>query len=327
MSVARHREMRVANGRSIAYLAVALAAGFGALFGGAAAASGNQTATVPDSAEAWYAATPITTCTLPLGCSPTDSTVSPYPAGTLHIGVAAGRETARSYLQPDLGKLPAGATATSGHMVLPVATAATDGTLRPASAELLACLATQPFTAGAAGSTEKPPAVDCLVSSHPTYDAPKSRFDVDLTPFLAAWGHGRAEDGIALIPSPSLVQPGDVWQVTIDGLGRPGPAHVRSTLSYVTTRAHAANPASGAPVHGGTTSAAPPPPAPIPTAVAAGVAPVAPPQVAGHAPPSLAAVQPVAFRRGFQYPLVFLLPLLLVAGTAYFIRLFTRAPA
>jgi Na+/H+ antiporter NhaC len=37
-----------------------------------------------------------------------------------------------------------------------------------------------------------------------------------------------------------------------------------------------------------------------------------------------APVQPVAFARSFQYPMAFLLPIVLLAGAVFFGRLFTR---
>src|SRR3954471_9644153 len=61
-----------------------------------------HTITVADTAEAWYAAGPVDVCTSPLGCPPQQAPTSPYPSDTLHVGVAAGQETARAYLLPDL---------------------------------------------------------------------------------------------------------------------------------------------------------------------------------------------------------------------------------
>ena len=61
--------------------------------------------TVPDVAEAWYAAAPIDVCTTPLGCPPDQVPTSPYPADSLHVGVAGGQETARTYLLPDFSPL------------------------------------------------------------------------------------------------------------------------------------------------------------------------------------------------------------------------------
>src|SRR3954454_2588264 len=78
------------------------------------------TARIADAAEAWYAASPIDTCSSPLGCAAAQVPTSPYPADTLHVGVAGGQETARPYVLPDLLSLPVGATVTGGTMTLPV---------------------------------------------------------------------------------------------------------------------------------------------------------------------------------------------------------------
>src|SRR6059058_5253196 len=87
-------------------------------------AQADTSATVPDAAEAWYAAAPIDVCTTPLGCPPDQVPTSPYPAGSLHVGVAGGQETARSYVQPDLSQL-SGATLLRGTMALHVDTGQT----------------------------------------------------------------------------------------------------------------------------------------------------------------------------------------------------------
>src|SRR3954451_18415620 len=104
-------------------------------------AQADTSATLPDVAEAWYAAAPIDVCTTPLGCPPDQVPTSPYPAGSLHVGVAAGQETARSYVQPDFNQ-PTGATLLSGTMTLHVDTRQSDGSLPPESAKILACLVT-----------------------------------------------------------------------------------------------------------------------------------------------------------------------------------------
>src|SRR5690348_15118675 len=65
-----------------------------------------RTATVADSAEAWYSSSPIDICSTPLGCPPAQVPSSPYPANTLHVGVAGGQETARTYVLPNLLSMP-----------------------------------------------------------------------------------------------------------------------------------------------------------------------------------------------------------------------------
>ncbi len=325
VGVAQRRPMR--RGTALPALGLALAA---AAWLAPAAVAGNAHAsahsvTVPDAAEAWYSSLPINTCTSPVGCAPSLPAVSPFPAGTLHVGVVVGGEISRSYLQPDLSRLPAGAKATGGTMTLPVATSPTDGTLNATAAELLACLVTKPFAPDAAGSTQPPPGTDCLVSAVPQYDAAKTQLVINLAPFLTAWGHGRAEDGIALVPSPSRVQQTDAWQLTIEGRAATAGPYVQSTLAYTTP------PASTSP---SITDTAPPPgsvsvPAPpMPLPSAAAIPPSAPaPQVAPQSEPVVQAAAPVLSRHGFQYPLAFLLPLALLAGGMFFTRLFTRSAA
>ena len=78
-----------------------------------------QTVTVNNRAEAWYSASPVDTCTSPIGCPP--GSTSPYPADTLHVGVAGGQETSRTYLAPDLTSLSPGASVVGATMTLPVA--------------------------------------------------------------------------------------------------------------------------------------------------------------------------------------------------------------
>src|SRR3954471_4432553 len=111
--------------------------------------SGARTVTVADASEAWFAAGPVDTCTTPLGCPPAQAPTSPYPADTLHVGVAGGQETARTYLLPDLAGIPFDATTTGGTMTLPIAADSGDGTVSPDAAHITACVATKPVTDGA----------------------------------------------------------------------------------------------------------------------------------------------------------------------------------
>src|SRR3954469_9680386 len=116
-----------------------------------------HTITVADIAEAWYAAAPVDGCTSPLGCPPEQAPTSPYPSDTLHVGVAAGQETARAYLLPDLSLVPIGTNFGTSTMTIPVATGSADGTQSPDSAHVAACLVTQPFADGVEGSSQSPP--------------------------------------------------------------------------------------------------------------------------------------------------------------------------
>jgi len=295
----------------------------------AAPAAGTQTASVGDAAEAWYAASPVDICTTPLGCPPAQAPTSPYPANTLHVGVAGGQETARTYLLPDVLKLPFGFTPVTATMTLPVATGASDGTQSPDTAHLVACLATQPFTDGDAGSTKTPPKPDCSTSAKPHYDAKKHVLTLDATAFMQAWAKGTPPFGIALLPDSKATQPTDSWHIAINGRKRAGTPHVTTSVTFTVSN-FGTGPTTSVPT---TTSGAPtgnvaaPPPAPATGSLpgsSVGSAPAAPPVVAGAQQPTTIAQQPVAFTRGFAYPLAFLVPLALLLGGVFFARLFTR---
>jgi hypothetical protein len=290
-----------------------------------ATAAPPHTATVGDTAEAWYAASPVDLCTTPLGCPPPQLPSSPYPADTLHVGIAGGQETARTYVVPNLLALPLGATLTDGTMTLPVATDSQAGTVGADSAKILACLATKPVTDGAQGSTEAPPDVDCKTSAALKYDAKKSVFTADLAPLIAAWSKGAPQFGIGLVPDTGKAQPSDAWHVTFNGRKRAG-KHITSTIAFTppppiaqtTTAPQPTTPAVPPSVSNNTTPNVLLPPTQTQQP------PAAAPQVAPSQQPL--AQQPVALTREFQYPMAFLMPLALLAGAVFFVRLFTRNP-
>jgi hypothetical protein len=281
--------------------------------------------TVGDSAEAWYARGAIDVCSTPLGCPPDQVPTSPYPDNTLHVGVAGGQETARTYLLPDLFSLPLGAVATGGTMTVPVDTAGTDGTVSPDRATILACAATQPFTDGTAGSATPAPETDCKTSSRAQYDAKKVAFTIDLTPFLKAWAEGQPSLGIALVPDPAKNAPTDAWHVTINGRKLAGHPHVKSAITFTPP------PPISTPTDTGATAATPPQP-PNPPAVntpdvpPATSTPAEPAPVVAPKQQAPVAQQPVAFAHKFQYPMAFLAPIALLLGALFFTRLFTRDP-
>jgi hypothetical protein len=287
--------------------------------------SDQRTATVADVAEAWYAHSPIDICTTPLGCPPAQVPTSPYPAHTLHVGVAGGQESARAYVLPNLVSLPYAAKLLSGTMTLPVTTSSDAGTVSADAAKLQACLTTAPIPDGTEGSTQAPPAVDCKTKALLTYDAKKAVFNFDLTPFLAAWSAGKPALGIALLPAAGA--PTDSWHVSFNGRKYAG-SHIASTVVFTPP------PSTGS----GSTTTAPPPVKPPATKPApqsppdislppqsTGTPPAPAPQVATPAVPA-PATQAVAVSRSFQYPLAFLFPIGLLVGAVFFIRLFTRDP-
>ena len=279
-----------------------------------------QTLTVADAAEAWYAAASIDICTTPLGCPPPQAPTSPYPADTLHVGVAGGQESARTYLLPDFASVPSDATVIGGEMTLPVATGNGDGTVSPDTAKIRACLVTKPFPDGTQGSASTAPSANCDVSTTPTYDAAKGTFTLDLQPFIDAWSGGSPRLGIALTPDAKAVAPTDAWHVAFNGRKRADSAHISSSLT-VRIEAQPDTVVPAAPPVAPVAPVAPAPALPQPSAVAPGAAA---PVVAPNQQPQQIQAQPVSFSRPFQYPLAFLLPLALLAAAVFFARLFTR---
>jgi len=319
--MANRSRMRTRRGvRRAALVAAATAVPFVALASGAAAA--DSSVAVQDAAEAWYASAPIDICTTPLGCPPQQVPTSPYPAGSLHVGVAGGRETARTYVQPDLARVPFGATLLAGTMTLHVDTANSHGTVSPGSARILACLVTAAFTDGTEGAATTPPAVDCTTSAKPAYDDAAGVFTLDLAPFLSAWNAAKPELGIALVPNQTEVAQTDAWHVTIEGRKQTGAKPVTSTISY---RAPADTGSSMGltPATPSFTQPAPPPvQGQVPAATSALPAPA--PVVAPQQPAPVLAQRPAAFAGPVEQPAAFLAPLALVAGIVFFARLFTR---
>src|SRR4051794_41603805 len=76
------------------------------------------TATVRMAVDAWYSASAACTSS-PTGCLPAGAPAPPYPEKTLHVGVVARQEEARTYLSPDLLSLPPGTALTGGAPQLP----------------------------------------------------------------------------------------------------------------------------------------------------------------------------------------------------------------
>lgn len=318
---------------------VVLAAATGLLLIGAPAhaalrtapSAGTRTVTVKNAAEAWYASSPVDICTTPLGC-PTQPPATPYTAETLHVGLAGGRESSRTYLLPDTSALPVGATVTSALMTLPVADGEQDGTVSPESAHVLACVSTEPFDPQAAGSTAPPPAVDCHTSSAASYDAKAHAFTVNVTSLLAAQLRGVALGGVALLPDPDRAQPTDAWQVSFNSRRRAHVPHISTRVTYAVAAVPpapvtpTAPPPAVQPPSGGTGGGvALPPVAPLPpSGSVAGQGPAASPPVVAPGTPPAVVTQPVALVLPFQYPMAFLVPLALLAGAAWFVRLFTR---
>jgi hypothetical protein len=308
-----------------------------------AAASG--TTVVKPAAEGWYRATPA--CALPTGCADLTGTPSPYPPDTLHVGVNAGTEEARTYLQLDLATLPAGTKPSGGTLLLPVA-GSDDGSRAPETAKLQAC-AVKGEVEDVDGSFATPPEIDCESASAPATFVPAegenpAAFTVDLATLTAVWESSGQPGAIALLPAEEVAPP-ESWHVAFSDRTRTGEDVVPITAALAFVSASLDTDSEPAPVvapppfepappqsfdssssggidfDAGTSFAAPPlsAEAPLP-------APVAQAAPAPQSAPAQQQVVPVAsfVSSGFRYPAVFLLPLLLAVAAGWLGRALTR---
>ena len=295
----------------------------------APASAQGETTTVLPSDDGWYRPNPG--CGTPAGCLdtrvpgiPTPNT-SPYPEGTLHVGVTQGLESARSYLAFQLAdtRIP-----TSGTLRIPV-DGPESGTVLPETSEIAVC----PFYGSITdepGSMTAPPTPACEISAAASFDVETGTLVVDLDPLLTSLAFGA---GLALLPNAGASQPTDSWHVAFSSVDRSestapttepvaGPAEL--SLTYATTAQPEPPPATPQP----TTSPAPPstpprgttsPIAPVAPALPPAAAPVEPPQIAPptEAPPVATPQVPTArvVTTPYAYPVAVRLPfLLLVLG-------------
>src|SRR4051794_35168975 len=179
---------RVRVGGAVAGCAVAAAG----LFLGPGAAAAQRTVTVGSGADAWYQTAPPGACSSPVGCpAPVPSAASPYPAGTLHVGVVGGQQSAIAFVRLDLTAVPFGARLLGGTLLLPLAKSGQAGNANTATARLQACLVTKPIQDGVEGGTGAPPSYDCGQAKAPATAAKGgSSFTVNLGPLVAAWASG-----------------------------------------------------------------------------------------------------------------------------------------
>jgi hypothetical protein len=312
--------------------AAALVAGSAAI-GFVPVAAAATSVTLTPTTEAWYQPNP--SCAAPPGCvttgtlpaaPPATVPTSPYPAGTLHVGLSAGQETARSYLALPFSALSG--TVQSASLDLPLDTSANDGSSSPETSHVQACLFSGPL-APADGSVEVPPTASCARSAGLSYQAtPTPHLHADLGPLSPGL---LSATGLALLPDATKSAATDSWRVVFS-------AHTR-TDSAKTAPAAVAVVVDEPAADGGV-------PADLPTQPATGIAvqpapntgfasqpmvPTAPldpggaPTVAGSNPP--VAGVPVAAPRtvtvGYAYPVVWLLPLALLVVVPMLARLLT----
>lgn len=304
---------------------------------------------VEASVESWYQASPAEvgsedpTCALPTGCVPQPSApVHPYPEDTLHVGIAGGRDTARTFLMLDLADLPTGALVTGGTLTLPVLTDEESGSIRPETAELNACSVLGPVKKARGGPAAEQPEFSCATASKAKFNAGDKASDkptvtVDLEPLAATLSAG----GIAIVPAKAARDAGATWRVVFPAREHDAKEQIHATVQFEEAASLGpivpppapddpiAPPADGEPVSGGAggfdapgatggSGALGPITDPGP-ALGGGTAPApsaaAPPAarqpaVAGQSVPL--ATTPVALVGGYAYPGVWLAPLVLV---------------
>jgi len=333
-------------------------------------------------AQAWFQRDP--SCATPLGCSPTAPPSSnPFGAGTLHVAVTGGQESARSYLT--LTGRPAAATVTGGTLTVPLDTMTPgNGSTAPETSKVQVCTTTVMVPA-VEGSFAAPPKANC--SSHaaaPYVATPTPHLQADLAPLAGALSAPSV--ALVLLPDGAVAAP-DSWRVVFSATNRAMPATPPAAVTLTLASAGGTSENVTPPVTAATdpSSAAPPTQAPaatrprparVPAAVAttapiarsvAGI-PVAPPPVGGSfvaagapplpvaapavpqpltapipsaapAAPAAAGVPapaeaqqqpgpveaaPVAFTTGYAYPIIWLLPILLVGAVVAVGRMMTR---
>lgn len=192
---------------------------------------------VPTESEAWYHASPTDpgeddpTCALPTGCAPQPGApVNPYPEDTLQVGVAAGRDTARTFISLDLGKLPDGALLTGGTLTLPVLADSDSGSMRPEAAQVSACPVSGPIEEAQGGQPDDQPQFSCDTAAEGTFnEGDEPTITVDLAPIAALLSTG----GIAIVPSQEARESGGTWRVAFPTSDHEGAASaITATLTY-----------------------------------------------------------------------------------------------
>ena len=186
--------------------------------------------------ESWYQVSPAEvgsedpTCTLPIGCAPQPSApVQPYPEDTLHVGIAAGRDTARTFLMLDVADLPTGAFITGGTLTLPVLTDQESGSMEPETAELMACSVLGPVKKARGGPAGDQPDFSCDTAAKATYKAgEKPTVTVDLKPLAATLATG----GVAIVPAKAARDAGATWHVAFPAREHDAKEQIAATLQY-----------------------------------------------------------------------------------------------
>ena len=266
----------------------------------AAPAGAEDSAPVPPTAEAWYPSG-IGTVAAPL-----------RPEGTLHVGVAAGQETDRTYLRFDVSDAIGGADVDGVRLTVPIAV--DDGTQAPGTAAILACDVSGTVVDGAGDDLPEAACDGAPTATFVGGDAPA--FTVDLPPPTGD------EIQVALVPAG-----GDTWHVAFDSRTRDGGRPAAVVVSSPPVASPTPAPPTPTPTTRPDPAAAPPDAAPIsresPNLAAPDLTPdpVSPGRVVADeaaAPPTAVSAVPAGGSSPFRYPAVFALPLalLVVLGLA-----------
>lgn len=228
--------------RTVRGLTAALVIG-SAAFGFAPLAYGSTETSITPTVEAWYQPNP--TCLLPTGCVTTGSlpvappvdlpslpAISPYPAGTLHVGVTGGMESARSYLRFPFEQLD-GKAVTSATLEIPLDANPQNGTTMPESSKVAVCATSSSNIVVSEGTIDAPPPVDCTVSVVMKYVAtPQPHLQATLGQIAADLP---GITGLVLLPDAKTITQSDAWSVAFSAHNRADAAKTapaKVTVSY-----------------------------------------------------------------------------------------------
>ncbi|HEV7680330.1 MAG TPA: hypothetical protein VGQ42_17350 [Candidatus Dormibacteraeota bacterium] len=235
------------------------------------------------------AASGATTVTVDRQVYVSDTPVDPYQndQSAIHVAVALGTETARSFVHVDVNSLLAQGTVQGLKLTL-VPTGATASNTNGSSAALRACMLKQPIATPFDAS--KPPAHDCSVASADGKPDAQGAWTFDLSGFVLNWTTS-ADTGVAIVPAAST-GPASSWQVAFDKAKSTASADVvpaGSSSMPISVVAPAAPPSFPIVPSSGSATVAIPPPAAVPSAAAApSPVAVAPQPSSSHAPAAAA---------------------------------------
>lgn len=280
----------------------------------------NVSTSLSPTVEGWYQ--PNLSCFNPPGCLtfnslpiplPAAPPTSPFPARSLHVGLAPGQlETARTYLGlPFPSRF---GSITGARLSVPLDISQADGSNAPETAKVQVCL-TSDFVEAVEGSIDTPPKADCGRSVTATYVAmPQPHLAADLGPLISGL---TTATGLALLPDATKAAQTDSWRVVFSAHDRADSAKTAPATVSLTLADEAAElpvvpqiptlPDNGTP---GSTTIAP--------SVDTGLAPNPAVDVPVPASPRIGPVQapsgqaPKAVSVGAAYPVVWLLPLALM---------------